>query len=533
MEDGVDIAMIGSFIGTDAKHSMEPKSSVPRSRERGSVIDRSPFDTVTAPSLDALTCLLAAWRDRDDAESLSKRRHLYRMLYKAIVTGALPFGTCLPPSRRLASALEIARNTVIAVYRQLDDERLVASDGRRGTRVRYRRPHPREPNQTSVLPPVRVSERARRTRSLTVGHRALAPGEPDAEIFPRIEWRRALAIAGRLQGDALGYRDLRQRRFRTLLARHLATYRSLDIDPDRLVVTCGTRQSLLLFATLFAEPGDRVWMESPGYTGAVDAFLTQGLRVEPLTVDADGARVPVDGPGPGLAYVTPCFHYPSGATLSSVRRERLLARCRRGTLSVFEDDYDSEFRDHSEPRPALAAEHERVMHAGTFSKLLFPAARVAWLVVPSSVVPTARRCLRALGGGHHTILQEAVAHLLEDGAISRHLVRARGIYARRRERLLECLDAWPEFREPGATGGGLSLVVPLDVPVHRGALEAALQRASLGAVPLEHMYPARARRPAGCAALVVGLGNVDMIGLEGAVERLALAVRSVRGRSFD
>ena len=472
----------------------------------------------------------------DRRSPLPLARQLYLALYTAVTRGEAPRGTALPPSRALASRLGVSRNTVVAAYAQLSDEGLVSGAGRGGTVVAHAAPGSGaapppdglgSPPTSSAWP---LSGRAGRLASDRARPLALAPGEPDAALFPVAPWQRAMARAARLPSAELGYRSDVSTRLQAGIARHLALYRSLVVDPERIVVTSGTRQSLLLAAALFADAGDVAWAEAPGYLGAVDAFRLQGLDVRACPVDADGAVPRSADPAPRLVYLTPAFQFPLGMPLSASRRDAFLAlSAAHGTVLV-EDDYDSEFRDDVQPRPALAAAASgagaRVLHAGTFSKLVFPAARVAWLVVPRERAETARRMLTALGGGHGTLARSAVADLLDEGVVARHLQRARSVYARRRTVLQELVARSGRVRLAG--GGGLCAVLALARSVPLAALEAALGRAAVGAVPLErHDWS----RPPGrsCAHLVVGLGNVDSLTLPGTFARLERALREAGG----
>ena len=449
-----------------------------------SVMNEEP-KSQSEPAPETLATLVPA-----PGSSLPRTRELYLALYAAIVDGRLPAGAVLPPSRALAATLGVARNTVVAVYAQLSDESLVEGVGRRGTRVldpfgragagevpasrgasgRARsRPIAQARADRGACP---TAERRPARRSADClpagapttasggvpGARDFAPGEPDATLFPARLWTRALARAGTLPAASLGYRTNAAPGVRESIAHWLATRRSLVVDPGRIVVTSGTRQSLALAGLLCAEAGDVALVESPGYRGAAEAFGALGLEVRAGTVDADGLVPPAPDDAPRLAYVTPCFQYPSGVPLSAERRAALLElSATRGTV-VFEDDYDSEFRDARQPRPALAAEADAagaaVLHAGTFSKLLFPAARVGWLVVPPGWSARAEACLRVLGGGHGQVLQHAVAALLDDGSVARHLRRARAVYLRRREVLDGSLAGCAALRSVGAVGRG-------------------------------------------------------------------------------
>jgi len=370
--------------------------------------------------------LLARLRPTERA-GLSKARQLYLGLYGAITGGELPSGSLLPAVREMARQTGVGRNTVLAVYAQLGDEGLVRGERRRGTRVIHAAP----PRGRAAPGAWSLSALAKALPGRANASAALAPGEPDANLFPQSAWRRALRHASALPSAQLRYRLRPLESLQAALARYLASHRGLVVEAERIVVTTSTRQSLLVAAALYADAGDTAWVESPGYAGAVLALRMLDLRLTPCEVDDQGLVPPTGGAVPRLVYTTPCFHYPSGVALSAPRRAHLLGLSARHGAVIFEDDYDSEFRDRSQPRPALAA-HEGaalVIHAGTFSKILFPAARVAWMVVPSAHVDVANRCLRALGGGHATPAQQAVGELLDNGAIARHLVRARDLRA--------------------------------------------------------------------------------------------------------
>ena len=457
---------------------------------------------------------------------LPRIRQLYLRLYHAIEGGQLPFDARLPSSRVLSRQLGLGRNTVISVYEQLASEGLLSADGRRGTRV-ARQVKPAKAN-IAVEWPGSLRTQSSYSRSSPGGE--FAPGEPDTALFPHDIWRKAQAVASRKAADRLGYHTQALIETRESIARYLASYRSLHVDPEQIVVTSGTRQSLALTANLFADPGDTAWVECPGYLGAVDAFRQSGLDVRACPVDAEGLVVPrMGGVVPRLIYLTPCFQYPLGMPLGAERRETLLELSRQHDCVVFEDDYDSEFRDDSQPRPALAAEAAgaKVLHAGTFSKLLFPAIRVGWLVVPSSAIDDAHHCLRVIGGGSNTIAQSVVAELLDNGSIARHLRHARQVYGQRRQALISALHSCDLFEPINDVSGSLCLVLRLAEPAPMNALVHALAKAHIGAQPLEHL-DWRVRRPTQCRAIVIGLGNVETLAIPATVARLRSALASVR-----
>jgi GntR family transcriptional regulator/MocR family aminotransferase len=497
--------------------------------------------------------------------ALSKVRQLYLALYEAITRGELADQQQLPSSRQLACQLGLGRNTVIAAYAQLHDEGLIFASGRRGTRVQHQ-PHfianesihrsafddtteltlPSLSRRCNQAPPLFEDSHAKSNKqtqpytakkphpartNLTRQHADLAPGMPDPSLFPPADWRRALNAASRLPSEHLGYQYRPLAHLQEALARYLAIYRSLMVAPEQIIITSGTRQSLALAAAMYSDPGDLAWVESPGYPGAVDAFKMHALKLRALPVDNEGCHINVAASAkpPALIYLTPCFQYPTGVALSATRRAQLLHYANQHHCMIFEDDYDSEFRDDSQARPALASQQSpgssTVLHAGTFSKLIFPAARIAWLVVPMQHIDHAHHCLRALGGGHNTIAQATVAEIVNNGSLAKHLQRARGIYAQRRRMLLDALDTTGFFYPLCDTGGSLSLVAHLNRPVSYGPLVTTMDSQRLGAVCLEDLqwdtpHTERAQ------ALVLGLGNVSTMNIPATVDRLAQVLKS-------
>ena len=289
---------------------------------------------------------------------LSKVRQLYLALYEAITQGELIDGQQLPSSRHLSALLGVGRNTVIAVYAQLQDEQLIDTNGRRGTRVTC--DLAQEPANVALIDPDEstfLSERSSTMKGVSRSDTLFAPGVPDSELFPVDAWRRAMSCAAKLPADDLGYRESALPQLQQAIARYLAIYRSLVVEPQQVIVTSSTRQSLALAAMMYANNGDIAWIESPGYPGAVDAFRMMGLNISAMPVDSQGANPKLSAAKkhPSIIYLTPCFQYPSGAPLSAERRKELMIYARTHGAVIFEDDYDSEFRDASQARPALAS----------------------------------------------------------------------------------------------------------------------------------------------------------------------------------
>ncbi|EJE51893.1 transcriptional regulator with HTH domain and aminotransferase domain containing protein, partial [Acidovorax sp. CF316] len=332
------------------------------------------------------------------------RRQLFQRLRQAILDGRLAAGSPLPGSRALAEALALSRNTVTAAYEHLLAEGYVLSD-RQGTRVAALAPSAAAAacGQGVAAPDPRTAARLARIQPKAPRPGPahwLSPGMPALSQFPLAAWRRALDRALRDGGPAaLGYGDpLGERVLRTAIARHLALARGVRCSAEQVVITEGAQEALVLCVRLLTNPGDTAWVEDPGYRGAQSALHGGDLHTLPLRVDAQGL---VAGEAdwrermPRLVYTSPSHQYPGGAVLSVARRLALMEQARRHGAWIIEDDYDSEFRHTGEPIAAMQglADGAPVLYVGTFSKTMFPALRIGFLVLPEALLAAVRQPL--------------------------------------------------------------------------------------------------------------------------------------------
>src|SRR6185369_2104824 len=240
-----------------------------------------------------------------------------------------------------------------------------------------------------------------------------------------------------------------------------ARARGVVCEPDQIVVVSGSQQAIDLTTRLLVDPGDRVVVEEPHYTGFTFCLAAAGADVVHVPVDEEGLRVDEleAVKSARLVYVTPSHQFPAGGVLSLSRRLALLEWAAAQGAYVFEDDYDGEFRFEGRPLECLQGldRHGRVLYAGTASKLLFPALRIGWLVLPPELV-SIFRSLKALSDtGTPSLEQLAFADFISEGHLERHVRRARLRHAARRRALLESL---------GRHLGERARVLGIDAGVH-------------------------------------------------------------------
>ncbi len=424
--------------------------------------------------------LLSVSRDED----IPLHRQVYDAIRRAILDGMLQAGQRVPATRALAAELGVSRFTVSTAYDQLLHEGYVEARVGSGTYVRaaipddaFRSAH--GPTRGSPASgPTSVAECAAPMVPVHSPAGVRDEGElwpfrvslPALDAFPRTGWARLVARHARslgpsdmAYGDPAGLPELR-----AAVAAHLRTARAVRCDAEQVLIVSGSQVALRLCAAVLLDPGDRVALEEPGYAGARAAFVAARATLVPVPVDGDGldvAALAAAGGSAGdirAAYVTPSHQYPLGASMSAGRRLALVEWARRHDAWVVEDDYDSEYRYVSRPLGALQGlQHyaspgpggrrdgqrgprtsntdDRVIYIGTFSKVLFPALRIGYVVVPGVLWDAFLAVREALDLFPPTLYQRVLADFLEQGLFARHLRRMRAIYTGRRDALLDGL----------------------------------------------------------------------------------------------
>jgi GntR family transcriptional regulator/MocR family aminotransferase len=475
----------------------------------------------------------------NELASWSAQRRLHECLRNAIRFGRLPAGTRLLASRVLAQELGVARNTVVYAYEQLATEGYLITD-RRGSIVSGVASivSDQATQQVSGLqskPGAGLSRRALSLLPFPVAAElsgGFAPGVPSLADFPIALWRRLLDRTWRALGTAqLSYAGAAgELPLRAAIADHLRASRGADCAASQIFITEGTQSSLDLCARAFADADDIVWLENPGYSGAHTAFRTAQLNTIGIKVDAEGVA-PSAGDWlrqlPKLIYVTPSHQYPTGSILSLARRISLIRQAAALGALIIEDDYDSEFRHDGPPLAAMQGQmpDAPVLYLGTFSKTMFPALRIGYIVVPKHLVDAftalvAKSTLRGRAAD-----QLCLAEFIRAGHFALHLRRMRRLYRQRRDALAAALELHlgdMAYIHGESAGMHLALCFADDALDDVSISEAALARGIIAPALSAHSV---GKRVHGWRGLMLGYAQVPVEQITPLVQKLAAIIR--------
>lgn len=386
----------------------------------------------------------------------------------------------MPSTRTLADDLRVSRNTVLYAFEQLVAEGYLRASTGSGTFVASNLPdqmfsvpqsrRPERSEQVTSVPQLRERNWSHFADVITNNpvksfpppiYRPFQLGFPALDAFPFDIWARLIKRhRARGTNELLGYGPTQGHLpLRQAIASYLAVARGVRCGPENIVVVSGTQQALDLTARLLIDPGDPVIVEEPGYFGAQSVFQAASARLIPVTVDSAGidpSQIPKRTPQARLAYLTPSNQFPSGSNMSVTRRMQWIEWASACGGLIIEDDYDSEFRYNGRPAPALQSLDQAgcVIYIGTFSKVLFPALRLAYLVLPSDLVGPFLRAKRITDLHSAALEQAVVADFMAEGHFARHIRCMRVLYLERLNVLMEevgkHLAGVFEIEKPGA-----------------------------------------------------------------------------------
>lgn len=470
-------------------------------------------------------------------------RQLYEWFRRAILAGQLGPGQRVPSTRSLAAELKVSRVPVSCAYEQLRAEGYIESFIGAGTCVA--RSIPAEALKPALgkvrdasrgvsksKAPRRVSRRVAlmRVPPQTWSNKlaAFRVSLPALEHFPTGVWSKLVNRHARratrqsmAYGDAAGYMPLRE-----AIAEYLGAVRAVRCKPSQVLITTGSQQGLQLSAQVLLDTNDRVWVEEPGYPGVRQALVMAGAQPAPVPVDDEGLNVAEGIRRAGNAhavYITPSHQYPMGVTMTVARRMLLLNWAARRGAWIIEDDYDSEYRLGGHPIPSLEGldTGERVIYVGTFSKVVFPALRLGYVVVPQDLVDAFSAARDATDQFSATLYQAVMTDFIREGHFARHIRRMRMLYLERRTALVEAIRNQMNGKlEVIGAEAGMHLVALLPPGVSDVAVSKKAAEMGISAMPLSSCY----LRPPVRGGLILGYGGTDARQIQDGMRKLGMLV---------
>ncbi len=385
------------------------------------------------------------------------KRQIYQSLREQILNGSMTAGEILPSTREMAEQLRVSRNTVSEAYDMLITEGYVLSHQGAPSRVAdglclRRLAQPEEVPAKKPHSPIMVD---------------FHTGRPDLDSFPYYLWRQLLTKAAEeLPKEQLSYTGPKGLLpLRAEIAAWLARCKGLSVDVEDIFITTGATQAINLIVGLLELSGKPVIIEDPCNKGLMETFLTAGCQLLPIPADRQGLRTDLlEGLKAQAVYVTPSHQFPLGGILPAVRRAELIRYAREQNIYLLEDDYDSEFRYTGEPvSPLYAMDTQQVIYIGTFSKVLFPAIRIGYVLLPKKLQLRWMKLRTHMDVQNPPFEQAALAQFLRTRKFDHHIRRMKKLYGERRATLLtELKEVFGETWCVWGDSAGLHLAVEFE-----------------------------------------------------------------------
>lgn len=445
-------------------------------------------------------------------------QQIYTFLRQQIIDGTLPKGYALPSRRKLAFELHVSVNTVSTAYDMLCAEGYIESKPRSGFFVcaictQF-------PSKASM--PVSVAN------PKPLYQHSFSTSYIDTNLFPFKTWRRiqqtvvsqnpSLLNHGESNGDF----TLRQ-----AISLHLQENRGVICGAHQIIIGAGMEYLLSMLAQFFSN--EIFAIENPGYPRTSHILKNHHIPMRFIPVDEHGmqpsALTDCDAT---IAYLTPSHQFPTGVTMPITRRSALLTwAASQKNRYLIEDDYDSEFRFDTRPLPSLQGMDtmQHVIYAGTFSKSLAPAFRIAYLVLPEHLLTQWNHHFSSYACTVNRFEQHTLANFMNSGSFSRHLRRLRIVYRKRRDLLVECLrEAFPHYSLQSVhTGVYLLLCLPEHIQANQAVLlaqKAGIDCTSLSSYTKENLILNQ-------QAVVLGYGGLAESEIPLAVSALSQAWKNL------
>lgn len=398
------------------------------------------------------------WMSINKSADISLIRQVYEQIKSMILEEKLLAGDKLPSTRWLSNDLNISRNVILEAYAQLMVEGYTESKKGFGTIVS--KGICLKKNQLKVeMQPKKI----RPANDCNIID--FRSGIPDLKMFPKEEWARLLnRICKDMHPSDFRYCGAEGRiELRQALSKYLLNVRGITCTPEQIMIISGSTQGLSLISKLLYSEGKEVIIEDPVHYGLLNVISSCGYSINPVPVDNKGIRTDMikAGDNLGFMYVTPSHQFPLGGVLPIQRRVELIEFAEKRDCYIVEDDYDSEFRYNGQPISSLyELNPNRVIYIGSFSKILAPALRLGYMLLPESLI-SAYVSLKIHADVHtETISQLALAQFIEHRKLEKHIWKMKKEYCKKRQALINSLKSnfQDEFIIEGEAAG-LHLVI--------------------------------------------------------------------------
>ncbi|MBL5768760.1 MocR-like pyridoxine biosynthesis transcription factor PdxR [Heyndrickxia sporothermodurans] len=456
------------------------------------------------------------WLTIDRSQKTPLIRQIYKQLRTKILSGELSGGYRLPSTRQLAEELEVSRNVVLEAYDQLLAEGFLEGKQGAGTFVA----EGAFLKKTNTIPSYMLEENSSMKNKNIIDFRS---GIPSLDQFPRKQWGQlAKRVSLETDHSLFGYDSPEGRiELRTVLSDYLLRTRGVECHPDQLVITTGATQAMTLIAKLLISANDKVIIEDPITHEIQTIFQSYGASLHPIRVDENGMDTNQISHEikPAFIFVTPSHQFPIGGTLPIQRRIQLIEYARKVDSYIVEDDYDSEFRYEGPSISSLQGlDPNRTIYIGTFSKILSPALRLGYLILPPALVERGRT-LKYFSDLHTPSLEQlTLALFIKEGHLEKHIFRMKKFYRKRRNFLKEQL--YNEFGDNVNIHGdstGLHLVAEFEGVHFTDNLLSELHDHGIKLYPVElHTI----NKGLYSNHLILGFGNLDEVKLAKGVTKL-------------
>ncbi|MEQ4619898.1 PLP-dependent aminotransferase family protein [Providencia vermicola] len=434
------------------------------------------------------------------------KESVYHTIRNAILDGRLSAGIKLPSSRAFAEMMSISRNSVIAGYERLIDEGYLITKAGSGTYVATTLPdelvkltsktnylnHPlySAPNLNPMIS--HLTTLWKNSRPNTNQRQMFNIGIGCVDQFPHDLWGRLLGRVWRKSKQDIpyynhpdGYPPLKK-----ILVDYVHSTRGVNCRAEQIIIVNGTQQAINLTANVLLHKGNSVWLDDPGYDSARAILTASGAHISPVHSDDEGMDIEFamqHYPNANLIYTAPSHQFPLGTTLSLARRLALLEWAQKNNAWIFEDDYNSEFRYLSKPIQALQGldTYQRVIYAGTFSKMMYPGFRLGFLIVPEVLIEPFTM-MKYYSDSHSGYLEQAaLAQFIQEGHYARHVRKIRKICYSRQNALIDAINTYlPNIFEVQRTDSGIHAVCWLKAGINLQLILSACYQLGFGVQPL-------------------------------------------------